>query len=354
MAEFAYEPEPAGAVVLAPGETARDIAGKSPWRLAGRRLLRNKVALGALALFALIVIVSFAAPLYAKHVANTDPFANNLNGTTVVDGKQVEVLQQGGGPLKLGETPIGPTWRSNYFIGADTQGRDVMARVLYGGRASLQIGIGSAVIACLVALLLALVAGFFRGAVDVFLSRLMDLIWAFPIFLLAISLATVLLTAPNGLQWGPVHVDPSSLWVPTLIIALVYVPYVYRPVRGQVLSVREKEYVEAAIAQGASSMRLMFSEILPNVLTTVIVMLPLMIATTILTESALSFLSIGVQPPKASWGTIVDDGQDLLYSRPWVAIAPGIMIVLTVLSLNVLGDGVRDALDPRAKLRLKG
>ncbi len=354
MAEFAYEPEPAGGVVLAPGESAREIAGKSPWRLAGRRLLRNRVALASLALFVLIVLVSFAAPLYAKHVAHTDPFANNLNGTTVVDGKEVEVLQQGGGALKLGETPIGPTWHSNYFLGADNQGRDVMARILYGGRASLAIGIGSAVFACLAALLLALVAGFFRGPVDMFLSRLMDLIWAFPIFLLAISLATVLLTAPNGLQWGPIHVDPSSLWVPTFIIALVYVPYVYRPVRGQVLSVREKEYVEAAVAQGASNVRLMFSEILPNVVTTVIVMLPLMIATTILTESALSFLTIGVQPPKASWGTIIDDGQNLLYSRPWVAIGPGIMIVLTVLSLNVLGDGVRDALDPRAKLRLKG
>jgi peptide/nickel transport system permease protein len=354
MAEFAYEPEPAGGVVLAPGESVREIAGKSPWRLAGRRLLRNRVALAALGLFVLIVVVSFAAPLYAKHVAHTDPFANNLNGTTVVDGKEVEVLQQGGGPLKLGETPIGPTWQSNYFLGADNQGRDVMARVFYGGRASLLIGVGSALIACLAALLLALVAGFFRGPVDMVLSRLMDLIWAFPIFLLAISLATVLLTAPDGLQWGPVHVDPSSLWIPTLIIALVYVPYVYRPVRGQVLAVREKEYVEAAVAQGASNLRLMFSEILPNVLTTVIVMLPLMIATTILTESALSFLSIGVQPPEASWGTIIDDGQNLLYSRPWVAIAPGLMIVLTVLSLNVLGDGIRDALDPRAKLRIKG
>jgi peptide/nickel transport system permease protein len=202
-------------------------------------------------------------------------------------------------------------------------------------------------------LLLGLVAGFFRGSVDVILSRLMDLVWAFPIFLLAISLATVLLTAPDGLQWGPIHVDPSSLWIPTLIIALVYVPYVYRPVRGQVLSVREKEYVEAAVAQGASTWRLMFVEILPNVITTIVVMLPLMIATTILTESALSFLSIGVQPPNASWGTIIEDGQGLLYTRPWVALAPGIMIVLTVLSLNVLGDGVRDALDPRAKLRLK-
>jgi peptide/nickel transport system permease protein len=277
-----------------------------------------------------------------------------VTGTTVIDGKRVDVIQQGGGALGIGEIPIGPTWHSNYFIGADSQGRDVAARVLYGGRASLEIGIGSAVICCLIALLLALVAGFFGRFADAILSRIMDLIWAFPVYLLAISLATVLLTKPNGLNWGPVHVQPSSLWVPTAIIALVYIPYVYRPVRGQVLSVRQKEYVEAAIAQGASNTRLMFSEILPNVVTTVIVMLPLMIATTVLTESALSFLSIGVQPPKASWGTIIDDGQALLYSRPWVAIAPGIMIVLVVLSLNVLGDGVRDALDPRAKLRMKG
>jgi peptide/nickel transport system permease protein len=353
MAEFAYEPEPAGGIVLAPGESIREIAGKSPWRLAGRRLLRNRVALAAGLVFVLIVAVSFAAPLYAKHVAHANPFQSNLSGTIVVNGKRVDVLQQGGGVLGIGETPIGPTWHGQYFIGADNQGRDVMARVLYGGRASLQIGIGSAVLACLFALLLGLVAGFFGRFVDTAISRVMDLVWAFPIFLLAISLATVLLTAPDGLQWGPVHVDPSSLWIPTLIIALVYVPYVYRPVRGQVLSVREKEYVEAAIAQGASNARLMFSEILPNVITTVIVMLPLMIATTILTESALSFLTIGVQPPRASWGTIIEDGQALLYSRPWVAIAPGIMIVLTVLSLNVLGDGVRDALDPRAKLRLK-
>jgi peptide/nickel transport system permease protein len=352
MAEFAYEPEPAG-VALAPGESAREVAGTSPWRLAGRRLLRNRIALAALGLFLLIVAVSFAAPIWANDIAHVEPFVSNVNGTTVVSGKRVEVIQQGGGPLGIGENPIGPTWQANYFLGADGQGRDVFARVLYGGRASLQIGIGSALISCIAALLLGLVAGFFGGSIDVILSRLMDLVWAFPIFLLAISLATVLLTAPDGLQWGPLHVDPTSLWIPTLIIALVYVPYVYRPVRGQVLSVREKEYVEAAVAQGASTWRLIFVEILPNVITTIVVMLPLMIATTILTESALSFLSIGVQPPNASWGTIIEDGQGLLYTRPWVAIAPGIMIVLTVLSLNVLGDGVRDALDPRAKLRLK-
>jgi peptide/nickel transport system permease protein len=351
VAEFAYEPEPE--VRLAPGETAKEISGRSPWRIAGRRLVRDRIAMAALALFLLIVVVSFLAPFYSSHIANTDPFVSNISGTTEVDGKQVDVVQQGGGELGLGEIPIGPTWHSNYFLGADNQGRDVAARVLYGGRASLEIGVGSAVICCLVALVFALLAGFFRGWVDTILSRLMDLIWAFPVYLLAISLATVLLTTPGGLKLGFIHVQATSLWIPTLIIALVYIPYVFRPVRGQVLSTREKEYVEASISQGASNLRLMFSEILPNVISTVIVMLPLMIATTILTESALSFLSIGVQPPQASWGTVIEDGQGLLYTRPWVAIAPGIMIVLTVLSLNVLGDGVRDALDPRAKVRVR-
>jgi peptide/nickel transport system permease protein len=350
MAEIALEPQ-AGTPEQGPDR----VAGRSPWELALRRLRRDRLALAAFLLFVVIVASSFAAPLYADHVAHTDPFVNNVNGTTIVDGKKVPLMQQGGGVLKLGVTPIGPTWDvHHYFLGADTQGRDVAARMLYGGRSSLEVGIGSALIACLIATILALVAGFYSGLVDALLSRLMDVIWAFPVYLLAICIATVLLTAPNGLEVGPIHVVASSLWLPTLIIGFIYVPYVYRPVRGSVLSVAEKEFVEAAIAQGASNRRLIFSEILPNVITVVIVLLPLMIATTILTEAALSFLGVGVQPPGASWGTIIADGQNLLYTRPWVAIAPGIMIVLTVLALNVLGDGIRDALDPRAKLRVEG
>lgn len=350
-----FEPE-AEAIVLDAEEARGEIVGRSPWELASRRLLRNKLALAALALFLLIVAVSLAAPLYAHHVSHTDPFASNISGTIQLNGKTVQVIQQGGGKLGLGETPIGPTWQGQYFIGADAQGRDVAARVLYGGRASLFIGVGSALLACFIAMVMALVAGYVGGATDFALSRLMDLIWAFPLYLLAISLATVLLARPSDkpLKIGFITVQPSSLWIPLVIIGLVYVPYVYRPIRGQVLSLREKEFVEAAIAQGAGSFRIVFREVLPNVLSTVIVLLPLMIATTILTESALSYLSIGVQPPKASWGTIIQDGQSLLYTRPWVAIAPGIMIVLTVLALNVLGDGIRDALDPRAKLRVEG
>ena len=347
------------AAILEQAESVTDVppaaAGRNPWLLAGRRLWHNRIAMAALVLFLLIMVVSLAAPSYVSHFTHVNPFVNDLNGTTIVNGKQVPLLERGGGTLRLGETPIGPTWDvHHYFLGADALGRDVAARLLYGGRSSLIIGIGSAVICCLFATVTALIAGFFGGVTDSLLSRLMDVIWAFPVLLFAITVSTVLLTLPHGLPVGPVHIMASSLWVPTLIIAFIYVPYVYRPVRGQVLTVVHREYVEASVSQGASNLRLLFSDILPNVITVVIVLLPLMVATTIITEAALSFLSLGVQPPNASWGTIISDGQSLLYTRPWVSIAPGIMIVLTVLALNVLGDGIRDALDPRAKLRVRG
>jgi peptide/nickel transport system permease protein len=339
---------------VGPELTSADL-GRNPWALAGRRLRRNRIALAALGVFLLIVVLSLAAPLYAHYVAHMNPFPPNLNGHTVVNGKVVPVMQQGGGTLHLGETPIGPTWDlGHYFLGGDPVGRDVASLLLYGGRSSLLVGVGSAVLCCLAATVLALFAGFFGGLVDAVLSRIMDIIWAFPVYLLAISISTELLTHSSGFQFGPLHVSASSLWLPAVIIAFIFVPYVYRPVRGQVLSVVNKEFVEAAVAQGAGNLRLIFSEILPNVVSTVIVLLPLMIATTILTEAALSFLGVGVQPPNVSWGTMIQDGTSLLYTRPWVSLAPGIMILLTVLSLNVFGDGIRDALDPRAKLRVEG
>jgi peptide/nickel transport system permease protein len=323
---------------------------RSPWVLAWRRLRRNRTAMASLLVFCVIVALCLLAPVYANHVAHTDPFTSNVAGTTIVNGKEVPVLQQGGGALGIGETPIGPTWDfHHYFLGADEQGRDVAARLLYGGRNSLFIGVVSALICCFLAALLAVIAGFFGGLVDDFIARLLDIIWAFPVYLLAISISIVALT--SGLHLGIVTIGAGSLWLPIWIIAIIYVPYVARPVRGQVLSLRRREFVDAAIAMGAPNRFLLLSEIVPNIITTVIVFFPLMVATNMLTEAALSFLSIGVQPPDASWGTIINDGQGLLYTRPAVAIAPGIAIVLTVLTLNVFGDGVRDALDPRARLR---
>jgi peptide/nickel transport system permease protein len=149
------------------------------------------------------------------------------------------------------------------------------------------------------------------------------------------------------------HISGDSLWIPTLVIGAIGVVYLARPVRGQVLSLREKEFVEAARAQGAGPLRIMFGELLPNVASTVLVFFPLLVAQAILNEAALSFLGAGVQPPSPSWGTMLADGVVLLSTAPHLTIVPGLMLVLTVLSLNVFGDGVRDALDPRAKVRLE-
>ena len=308
--------------------------------------------MAALSLFILIVLVCMLAPFYASQIAHTDPFTSNIDGEITIDGRQVALLQPSDEGLGLGSTPIGPTWDiRNYFLGADTQGRDVMARILYGGRNSLFIACTSTIICLTLAAIMGLAAGFFGGIIDTVLSRILDVIWAFPIFLLAISLSIVLIA--HGIDIGPISITAGSLALPICIIGIVYVPYVARPVRGQVLALKESEFVLAAIGLGVPSYRILFRDILPNVMTTLIVFVPLMLAINMLTESALSFLSIGVQAPDASWGTIIQDGQDVLYTRPWVAVAPGIAIVLCVLALNVLGDGVRDALDPRAKLRIR-
>ena len=306
--------------------------------------------MAALGLLLLIVLATLAAPLYAAFVAHTDPFSSNLSGSVTIDGQDVPVMRAETEGLGLGTTPIGPTWEGQYLLGADTQGRDVMARLLYGGQNSLIIAGSATVITLVLAALIGIVAGFFGGWIDIVLSRLIDILWAFPVFLLAISLSIV--TIGHGLAIGPVTIGSDSLLLPILIIAIVYVPYVARPIRGQVLQLTRSEFVLAATGLGVPRGRMLWVDILPNVLTTLIVFAPLTMALNMIIESALSFLSIGVQSPQASWGTIIEDGQSLLYTRPLVAVAPGIAIVLTVLALNVLGDGVRDALDPRAKLRV--
>jgi len=213
----------------------------------------------------------------------------------------------------------------------------------------LLIGFFAGLITCLAGTLIGVVAGFFGGITDGVISRLLEIVWAFPVYLFAICLSVILINQDFVL--GPLRIGSGSIALPIVIIGVVYIPYVARPVRGEVLSLRQREFVEAAIGLGASRTRLLRKDILPNVATTVIVLFPLVMAITMLTEAALSYLSIGVQPPDASWGTIIQDGNELIRTRPVVALAPGLAIALTVLALNVLGDGIRDALDPRAKLR---
>jgi peptide/nickel transport system permease protein len=324
---------------------------EGPWRVAWRKLMRDRTAVGAIIVLVLIVIACTAAPLYARYVSQTDPFQSNLDGQITIGGNSVDIMQADSTGLGLGVTPIGPTWRGQYFFGADDQGRDVAARMLYGGRNSLIISFFATVVTLVLAAVVGTVAGFLGGWTDTVLARLLDVLWAFPIYLLAISLSIVFIS--KGIQIGPFTIASNSLILPIMIIGIVYVPYVARPIRGQVLSLTRSDFVLAARCLGVPSSRILIRDILPNVTTTLIVFAPLMMALNMLTESALSFLSIGVQPPSASWGTIIQDGEDLLYTQPMVAIAPGLAIIITVLALNFLGDGVRDAFDPRAKLRVK-
>ena len=328
----------------------KSTAGMGPWRLAARRLRRDKVALAFGFVFLLLVALCIAAPFWADSIAHTGPDTNHLTDTIEKDGETVNVVGLDG-------VPIGPTWQGEFFLGADGSGRDNMVRLLYGGRNSLFIGILAALVTTFFGILVGLLSGYFRGWTDGVLSRILDIIWAFPVILLGIALGTSL--ALGGLDLGdfsfgiiPITIAGDSLAIPILVIAIVYIPYIARPLRGQVLSLREKEFVEAARAQGMGSSRIMLSEIFPNIISTTIVFFPLLVANAILLEAALSFLGAGVRPPNPSWGSMIDEGVDRIVTAPYLAIVPGVMLVLTVLSLNVFGDGVRDALDPRAKVRI--
>lgn len=318
--------------------------GHSPWYLAWTRLRRNKLALAGGVVFVLIVLFCLSAPLWAEHVAHTMPNENHITDQVLIDGVETNVVSPDG-------TPIGPGLHGRYLLGADQNGRDVMVRLMYGGRTSIYIGLTAAVVTTVLAVIIGLLAGFYRGWIDTVLSRVMDVVWAFPVLLLGIALGTAL--ALGGFKLGFIHVAGDSLWIPILIIGCVYVPYMARPIRGEVLALRQKEFVEAAIAMGKGPIRIMVSELLPNIISTIIVFFTLNIANNMLLESALSFLGAGVRPPNASWGTMIADGYQTIYTAPHLTIVPGLMIVITVLSLNVFGDGLREALDPKAKIRLE-
>jgi peptide/nickel transport system permease protein len=335
-------------VPVDPQPAAPDASGHGPWHLAYRRFLRNRVAVAFLGVFVLIVLFVLAAPLWAKHVAHTGPNAAHTLQRVTVDGEKRDVVTPEG-------RPIGPLWfgaGGEFFLGADSRlGRDEMVRLMYGGRTSLFIGVVSGIITTTLAVILGLLAGYYRGWVDAVIARTLDVIWSLPVFLIGIALGISL--AVGGLKIGPLELSGGSIWIPILVISIFVIPYVARPIRGEVLALGKKEFVEAAIAQGAGPLRVMFGEILPNLSSTIIVFFALNIANNMLFEAGLSFLGAGVQAPNSSWGTMITVGEELLTTAPLLAIIPGTMILLTVLSLNIVGDGLRDALDPRAKVRLE-
>jgi peptide/nickel transport system permease protein len=308
------------AVELVQGE----IAARSPLQLFWRRFRADRVAMVSLAFIVLLIIVAiFAGPL-VKLIGVSGPYQQNL------------------GALDIFGQPTGPS--GAHPFGVDELGRDILARVIYGAQVSLEVAFISTGFAVLIGTAIGMAAGYFRGWIDSLLARLMDIVLAFPILLLAIGLASAC-SLGKGCLGGLITPGRVTL---IFVIALSSWPYIGRIVRGQVLSIREKEFIEAARSLGASHGRIMWREILPNLVAPIIVYTSLILPTNILYEAALSFLGVGVQPPTASWGQMIAEATPIFNSAWWYMVFPGVALVFTVLAFNLVGDGLQDALNPKA------
>jgi peptide/nickel transport system permease protein len=293
-----------------------DIADRLPEHqsqlaLAWRQLKRDRLALFGAVIVALLILVAIFADVLAPY----DPAVPFGDGLTL-QGMPI--------PSTLPET-------SRFILGTDSSGRDLLSRIIFGARVSLTVGVLANGLAVTIGLVIGSIGGYFRGWVGALVMRFTDMMMAFPSLLLAIALVAVL---------------KPSLWVIVLVIGLVYWTWIARVVYGEVLSLREREFVTAAVCAGASAGRVLSRHILPHLIPTAIVWGTLGIATNVMLEASLSYLGIGVQPPTPSWGGMIQQGQYYYRSAPWLILFPGLAIMLTVLSFNLLGDGLRDALDP--------
>ncbi|MDR7421985.1 MAG: ABC transporter permease [Armatimonadota bacterium] len=280
------------------------MAQEGYWRAAWRRLRRHRVAMTGLGIIAAFVALAALAPLVSPH----DPLAIDY------------------------AYPAAPPGTGGHLLGTDAVGRDILARLIFGTRVSLQVGVVAVGIAVGLGTAAGLAAGYYGGALDAALMRTVDVFLAFPVIVLAIAIIAVL--------------GPSLVNVMIALGLVAWTTYA-RVVRGQVLVLRELEFVQAARAMGASDGRIVLRHVLPNALAPVIVLATLGMATAIIAEAALSFLGLGVQPPTPSWGTMLNEGRGFLRTAPHISTLPGLAIMVTVLGFNFLGDGLRDALDPR-------
>ncbi|MBE1536200.1 ABC transporter permease [Actinomadura algeriensis] len=306
---------PAGDGPAAGPETA---AGRTPSRLALARFRRDRSALAAAAVLLVIALFAALAPLWAQLTGH--PYHATFPDTGLDPAGQ----------------PRGPG--RDFWLGADQLGRDVLVRTAYGARISLVVGVGAAALAAAAGTLLGVVAGFCGGAVDTVLARLMDVTLALPYLLVAITLATTF----------PVSSVAGGLAMTILVVAFFSVASFGRVVRAQVLSLRRREFIEAARALGASSARIMASEVLPNLTAHITVLTSLLIPGAIVAEATLSFLGVGIRPPMPSWGAMLGEGGDVFRTAWWLLAVPGALLLLTTLAFNLLGEGIRNALDPRA------
>ena len=302
----------------APAEAAR---ARGVWSLFAERLLAHRLAVGSAVFLAVLGVLALSAPL--------------IEALFGVDANIVDLAKRFQGPSAA------------HPLGTDELGRDLLARLLYGGQVSLFVGIAAALASAVIGTLIGLLAGYYGGKLDALLMRLTDGVIALPLLPLLIVLAALDL-AKLGLPQAVVDDPNISLYRIIVIISLVGWTRVARLVRAEALTVREREYVLAATAAGAGGPRIMAVHILPNVVSPIIVATTLSVGDVILLESVLSFLGLGIQPPTASWGNMLTGAQELIWSAPELAFYPGMLIFVTVIAFNFLGDGLQDAMDPRA------
>jgi peptide/nickel transport system permease protein len=299
---------------FAPDLVEAQIQGRTPLQLAWRRLRRDKVSMISLGFVIFLCLVAIFAPLLTALIGH---------------GPNTEYSNTG---LSIFDHPVGPS--RAFLLGTDDLGRDVLSRLIYGSRISLEVGIGATALALAFGVLLGLVSGYYGGRIDAVIARFIDILLAFPVLLFAIALVA---------RFGP------SLTLILFVIALFQWPLIARLVRGQVIGLREREFVEAAHSLGSSDLRIMFLDILPNLIALAIVYATLLIPVNIVLEATLSYLGLGIQPPTASWGNMISEAQtgDLYTIAWWFLVFPCVALFLTTLAFNLLGDGLRDALDPR-------
>ncbi|MEU6292826.1 ABC transporter permease [Streptomyces sp. NPDC005047] len=309
------------------GAEAKAVQGRSLGRIAWERLKRDKLALTGGVVVLLLVVVAIFAPLITN-IVGQDPDVYHEDLIDPLFGTPRGSLGGISGDHWFGVEPV--------------NGRDIFARIVHGARISLLVGFLSAIVAVIIGTVLGVLAGFFGGWVDALISRVMDGLLAFPQLLFIIALVSVMPNEMLGLSGTGVR-----LFVMILVIGFFGWPYIGRVVRGQTLSMREREYVEAARSLGAGRFYILFKELLPNLVAPIIVYTTMMIPTNILTEAALSFLGVGVKPPTSSWGQMLSSAIDYYQSDPMYMVIPGLAIFITVLAFNLFGDGVRDALDPK-------
>ena len=300
------------------------IAGRTPFQLFWERFREDRVALAALGFIVLEIVIAVFAPWIVRVLGHPP------------NAQYPETLDPSFG------TPTGPS--RSFLFGVDTVGRDVFSRVVYGARVSLEVALVATALSVGLGVVAGMLAGFHRGPVDTLISRVIDVTLAFPILLLALGIASSC-SLGNGCAGGLIKPGLATV---TVAIVVVNWTYIGRLIRGQVLSLREKEFVEAARAGGAGNATILFRELLPNLVGPIVVYTTLVIPQNILLEAALSFLGVGISPPQASWGEMLAEATPIFATAWWFFVFPGLALLLTVLAFNLLGDGIRDALDPKA------